>query len=157
MRRVGYFFAENNFFLKFFFFGYILCAIFLFLYILSYFFMQTLQNIFPQEKEQKKGRATIKVCLHTKCCQKGAEDIYRNLKDGLTKEEALILPVRECFGFCKEGPNIAINDNIVKNVHPFSAVERVKSELENPSCKADGLGSKSIDTLDDVLDNIEKL
>ncbi|OGI14120.1 MAG: hypothetical protein A3E38_02160 [Candidatus Moranbacteria bacterium RIFCSPHIGHO2_12_FULL_54_9] len=105
----------------------------------------------------KDKRATVKVCLHTKCCQKGAEQIYQNLKEGLTKEEAIVLPVKECFGFCKEGPNIAINDNIVKGVRPFLAVEIVRQELRNPSCKADGLGSKSLDDLDQVLDDALKL
>lgn len=107
--------------------------------------------------QSKDTRTTIKVCLNRKCCEKGAEDIYKNLKEGLTKEEALVLPIHECLGFCKDGPNIAINDNIVKGVRPFTAVELVRAELDNPSCKADGLGSKSIDTLDDVLENIEKL
>jgi NADH:ubiquinone oxidoreductase subunit E len=107
--------------------------------------------------QSKDTRATIKVCLSEKCCQKGAEEIYANLKEGLTKEEAIVLPVHECFGFCKEGPNIAINDNIVKGVKPFLAVEVVRQELRDPSCRADGLGSKSIDTLDAVLEDIEKL
>lgn len=107
--------------------------------------------------QPKDTRATIKVCLHRDCCQRGAEQVYANLKEGLTKEEALVLPVYECFNFCKEGPNIAINDNIVKGVKPFLAVEIVRQELRDPSCRADGLGSKSIDTLDAVLEDIEKL
>ncbi|MDD2766332.1 MAG: (2Fe-2S) ferredoxin domain-containing protein [Candidatus Moranbacteria bacterium] len=115
----------------------------------------SIKDILPEK--QGKCQATIKVCLHDKCCRKGAEDIYKNLKEGLSKEEALVLPIHECFGFCKDGPNISLNDNIIKGVRPFSAVELVRRELENPSCKADGLGSKSIETLDDVLENIEKL
>ena len=119
-----------------------------------------LKNIFAhfQTKNSKdSGQVMIKVCLGKKCCQNGAEEIYKNLKEGLTKEEAVVLPIRKCFGFCGEGPNIAINDNIVKGVRPFSAVELVRMELDNPSCKADGMGSKNIDALDDVLDEIEKL
>lgn len=112
----------------------------------------------PEENPQSKdARATIKVCLHKDCCQKGAEEIYANLKEGLTKEEALVLPVYECFNFCKEGPSIAINDNIVKGVKPFLAVERVRQELRDPSCRADGLGSKSLEDLDTVLEDITKL
>lgn len=107
--------------------------------------------------EKRVGQATVKVCLHTECRQKGSEDIYKNLKEGLTKEEAVVLPVYECFGYCKEGPNIALNDNIVKGVRPFLAVEQVRAELDNPSCKADGLGAKSIDDLDSVLDDITRL
>jgi hypothetical protein len=45
----------------------------------------------------------------------------------------------------------------VTDITPFSAVERVKQELKDPSCKADGLGNKPIETLDNFLDNIEKL
>lgn len=112
----------------------------------------------PEENVQPKDtRATVKVCLHRKCCQKGGEQIFANLKEGLTKEEAIVLPVYECLNFCSEGPNIAINDNIVKGVKPFLAVETVRQELRDPSCKADGLGSKSIDTLDAVLEDITKL
>ena len=112
-----------------------------------------------QARPQKQGfgQATIKVCLHEKCRRKGAEEIFANLKEGLAKEEAIVLPVRECLGYCSEGPNIAINDNIVKGVKPFLAVETVRQELRDPSCKADGLGSKSLDDLDDVLDDITKL
>lgn len=106
---------------------------------------------------QAKSQATIKVCLHEKCCQKGAEQVYQNLKEGLFKEEATVLPLSECLGFCEEGPNIAINDNIVKNVKPFLAVETVRQELRDPSCKADGLGSKKISELDSVLDDITNL
>ena len=108
-------------------------------------------------QEQRGGQATIKVCLHEKCCRKGARAVYENLKEGLAKEEALVLPVYECFNFCKEGPNIAINENIVKGVKPFLEVERVRQELRDPSCRADGLGSKSLDALDEVLEDIDRL
>jgi NADH:ubiquinone oxidoreductase subunit E len=109
---------------------------------------------FPPKKD---SRATVKVCIHEDCCNRGSREIYQNLKEGLDKEEALVLAVDECFNFCKEGPNIAINDNIVRGVKPFLAVETVRQELRDPSCKADGLGSKSIDELDTVLDDITKL
>lgn len=110
-----------------------------------------------QPDMKRGGQATIKVCLHEKCRQKGAEQIFANLKEGLSKEEAIVLPVRECLGYCGEGPNIAINDNIVKGVRPFLAVETVRQELRDPSCKADGLGSKSLDELDQVLEDATRL
>lgn len=103
------------------------------------------------------SRATIKVCLHQDCRLKGSEEVYQNLKEGLSPEEAIVLETDTCFNYCSEGPNIALNDNILKGVRPFSAVEQVRAELENPSCKADGLGSRPLDDLDDVLDNLDKL
>lgn len=103
------------------------------------------------------SRATIKVCVHKDCCQKGSEQVYDNLKSGLAPEEALILKVDDCMSLCALGPNIALNDNIVYGVKPFTAIEQVKAELANPSCKADGLGSKPLETLDALLDDIEKL
>ncbi|MBI2439670.1 MAG: (2Fe-2S) ferredoxin domain-containing protein [Candidatus Moranbacteria bacterium] len=107
--------------------------------------------------KKKDVRATIKVCLGGKCRLKEAEKIYTNLKEGLEKDEAIVLPINGCLGYCAEGPIIVINDNIVKGVKPFLAVEQVRKELADPSCKADGLGVKSIDELDDMLDTIDKL
>lgn len=107
--------------------------------------------------DQKPSRASVKVCLGGKCRAKGADDIYHNLKEGLSKEEALVEGVHECFGFCAEGPNIAVNDNIIKGVKPFSAVGRVQNALRDTSCKADGLGARSLDCLDTVLDDLTTL
>jgi NADH:ubiquinone oxidoreductase subunit E len=109
------------------------------------------------EPNKLPSQATIKVCIHKDCVARGSQDVYQNLKEGLTPEEAVVLKVDECFGFCEEGPNIALNDNILRGVKPFLAVEQVRTELENPSCKADGLGSRPLDDLDGILDDIEKL
>ncbi len=102
----------------------------------------------------KDTRATIKVCLEENCCQKGAENILLALKQGFAPEEALILRSSRCLSGCKTGPNIAVNDNIMRGVQPISVVETVRTELKNPSCKADGIGSRSIDDLDTVLNDI---
>lgn len=59
-----------------------------------------------------------------------------------------------CLSDCQEGPNIAVNDNIIKGVQPISVVETVRAELKNPSCRADGIGSRSIDDLESVLDDM---
>lgn len=67
------------------------------------------------------------------------------------------MPASRCLSGCGMGPNIAVNDNIIRGVAPISVVEKVRSELDNPSCKADGIGSRSIDDLDSVLDNIDLL
>jgi NADH:ubiquinone oxidoreductase subunit E len=109
------------------------------------------------EDQKVPARATIKVCLGKKCCARGGEDVFRVLKGSFAPEEAIILPVRECFGCCEDGPNIAVNDNIMRGVKPISVAEDVRTALDDPSCKADGLGSRSIDDLDAVLDSLEKL
>mgnify|MGYP003407570114 CR=1 FL=1 len=103
---------------------------------------------------QKDVRATIKVCFEESCCQRGAENILLALKQGFASEEALVMKSPRCLSGCKEGSNIAVNDNIIKGVKPVSVVETVRAELKNPSCKADGIGSRSIDDLDSVLDDI---
>ncbi len=76
------------------------------------------------------------------------------LKLGFAPEEAVILPASRCLSGCGMGPNIAVNDNIIRRVTPVSVVETVRTELNNPSCKADGIGSRSIDELESVLDDI---
>lgn len=110
-----------------------------------------------ENQKPDKSRASIKVCLGGKCRAKGADDVYHNLKEGIPKEEALVEGIERCFNCCEDGPNIAINDNIVKGVKPFSVVDRVRDELKDHSCKADGLGSKGIEHLDDVLEDITSL
>lgn len=107
--------------------------------------------------DNKPSTATIKVCIHKDCCQKGSEQVYENLRDAFSKEEATILKTDECMDMCALGPNIALNDNIVTGIKPFSAVEQVRAELSDPSCKADGLGSRPIGELDSFLDDIDKL
>lgn len=79
------------------------------------------------------------------------------LKAGLPPTEALVLSSERCFGYCGDAPNIAVNDNIIRGVRPFLAVQKVRDELANPSCQADGLGGRSFDDLDRVLDDITKL
>lgn len=103
---------------------------------------------------KKDRRATIKVCLESSCCQRGAENVFLALKKGFASEEALVMKSPRCLSGCNNGPNIAVNDNIVKGVRPISVVETVRSELRNPSCKADGIGSRSIDDLDTILEEI---
>lgn len=107
-----------------------------------------------QEIPQKDTRATLKVCLEEKCCQKGAQNVFIALKQGFAPEEAFVTRSSRCLSGCKEGPNIVVNDNILRGVRPISVVETVRTELKNPSCKADGIGSRSIDDLDTVLDDI---
>ncbi len=109
-----------------------------------------------QVMSEMPSKATIKVCMHKDCCQKGSRDLYENLRDAL-QDESTVLTVDDCMGMCALGPNIALNDNIVTGVKPFAAVEQVRAELADPSCKADGLGSKSIETLDQFLEDIDKL
>lgn len=76
------------------------------------------------------------------------------LREGFAPEEALVMRSPRCLSGCKNGPNIAVNDNIMRNIQPITAVETVRAELCNPSCKADGIGSRDIEDLDNVLDDI---
>jgi len=114
-------------------------------------------SVMDQETPQKDTRATIKVCLEESCCQRGARNVLTALEQGFAQEEALIIASPRCLSGCKNGPNIAVNDNIVRNMQPITAVETVRAELRNPSCKADGIGSRSIDDLDTVLDDVFSL
>lgn len=112
-----------------------------------------MEEILPK----KDTRATIKVCSEESCCRKGAENVLLALKQGFAPEEALVMKSPRCLSGCQEGPNIAVNDNIIKGVKPVSVVETVRAELKNPSCKADGIGSRSMDDLESVLDDILSL
>jgi hypothetical protein len=60
----------------------------------------------------------------------------------------------DCFRYCQSGPNVSVNGNILHGIRLGDADRRVKKELEHPSRKTDGLGTRSIDELDDVLDSL---
>lgn len=113
--------------------------------------------MFNEEEKPIGTRATVRVCMNDKCRARGSERVLEALKDGLAPGEATVIASDQCFSYCEEGPNIAINDNLVKGVKPFLAVETVRQELANPSCKADGVGSRSLDDLDDVIDGLGRL
>lgn len=98
-------------------------------------------------------KAKIRVCVNVNCCARGSEKVY----DALQKEmgsEAEIVKTPDCFRFCKIGPNVSVNGNVLHGVGMSGAVSRVRREIKDPSRKVDGLGMKSIDELDDVLDNL---
>jgi|GEM_PF-6685944 len=99
-------------------------------------------------------RSTIKVCLKDHCRQKGGENVFTALRGGFAPEEAHVIESPRCLSGCQDGPNIAVNDNIIKGVSPISVVETVRKELKNPSCKADGIGSRSIKELDTILEDL---
>ena len=97
----------------------------------------------------------IKVCVHYKCCQQGSQAIYRQLKGSFEgREDTEVIASTDCFRFCKSGPNVSVNGNILHGIRSNDAVGRVKRELEHPSRRIDGLGTRSIDELDDVLDGL---
>jgi predicted thioredoxin/glutaredoxin len=98
-------------------------------------------------------RATVKVCVHATCCMRGSEKIYEELDRGLSGK-AEVVKTAECFRFCESGPNVAVDGNVLKGMRPGDAVARVRREMGRPSRKIDGVGSRSIDELDDVLDGL---
>jgi len=81
--------------------------------------------------------------------------VYRQLKGHFDiQNDTEVIASVDCFRFCKSGPNVSVNGNILHGVSPSNAVRRVEAELRDPSRKVDGLGTRSIDDLDDVLDNL---
>ena len=52
------------------------------------------------------------------------------------------------------GPNVAVDGNILHHMNPRDAVAHVKEELAHPSKKVHGLGGKTLDDLDSVLDDL---
>ncbi len=102
---------------------------------------------------EEKKRARIKVCVNVNCCSRGSEQVY----DRLAKElggTADVEKTPDCFRFCKSGPNVSVDGTIIHGMRPGSATERVQREISHPSRKKEGLGSKSIDELDDVLESL---
>lgn len=103
--------------------------------------------------ENVRKKALVKVCVHRDCCERGSERIYDLLvQAGLSNAE--IQKTEDCFRFCKMGPNVAVDGNVLHHMSEKSAVSRVRSEMRFPSVKTDGVGTRAIEELDDVLDNL---
>jgi len=99
-------------------------------------------------------RKQIKVCVHDTCCKRGAKEVHARLKRSFeTDDDIDVVASPDCFRFCKQGVNVAVNGNILHGVRPGDATRRAESELRHPTRKLDGLGQRSIDDLDDVLDS----
>ncbi len=93
----------------------------------------------------------VKVCVHRDCCERGSQQIYARLE----REVSSDMDVRktdECFRFCKKGPNVAVDGAVLHHMHERNVVSRVRSEVRSPSVKKDGIGTRTIDELDDLLD-----
>ena len=103
-------------------------------------------NEYPQ-------KARVKVCVHETCCMRGSEKIYDTLAKDLA-HTADIVKTKDCFRFCKSGPNVSVNGTILHGVNASNATTRIQREITKPSRKVEGAGTKSIDELDDVLDGL---
>ena len=98
-------------------------------------------------------KSLVKVCIHADCCGRGSERIYERLTQaGLPDVD--VQKTEDCFRFCKMGPNVAVDGNVLHHMSEKHAVSRVRSEIRFPSVKTDGVGTRAIEELDDVLDNL---
>lgn len=99
-------------------------------------------------------KSHIRVCINEHCCRNGSEKVYAALKDSLADSEADIVCSGDCFRFCKSGPNISVNGAILHHVNPGNAVSKVRNALTQKTPKKEALGTRPLDELDDVLDNL---
>lgn len=102
------------------------------------------------------ARKIVKVCVSESCCQRGSRSVF----DVLERDpnlEADVSVSQDCFRFCKKGPNVAVDGNVIHFVRPSEAARRVRQEITHPSPRVDVLGMRSIDDLDTVLDNLDLL
>lgn len=98
--------------------------------------------------ESKKHQ--IRVCANVNCKGNGSEKVYEALLTG-SDADCEVVKTGDCFRFCKQGPNVAVDGHVLHFVKPDNAVRRVRNEINTPSVKKDAVGTRSIDELDDFL------
>lgn len=98
-------------------------------------------------------KPVVKVCGHANCAARHARDIFERLRVEL-HDEALVRLTDHCLDHCTDGPNASVNGVLVSGLTPESAVGLVRKELTRPSQKSDGAGTRSLDDLDAVLDDV---
>lgn len=94
----------------------------------------------------------VKVCCSGKCKGRGSERIF-SVTERACADKVAIERTNECMGYCGMGPNVAVNGNILHHMHPDNAGKRIHEEIDHPSQKIHGIGTKTVDNLDDILDS----
>ena len=102
-------------------------------------------------------KTRIRVCIHETCCQRGSEKVYDALKRAFPTDESDIDTTEHCFRFCKSGPNVAVNGAVLHHVTSDSAVRMVHKSLSTRTVKKEAVGMRSLDELEDALDELTKL
>jgi NADH:ubiquinone oxidoreductase subunit E len=95
----------------------------------------------------------IKVCINEHCCRNGSEKVFEALTHD-TPTDCEIEKTGDCFRFCKQGPNVAVDGHVLHHMQPSNASRRARNEIDHPSVKKDAIGTRSIDELDDFLENL---
>jgi NADH:ubiquinone oxidoreductase subunit E len=101
-------------------------------------------------------RPKIRVCHHDECLRGGGQKVFDALSTAFA-DKADVEASPDCFRFCKLGPNVTVNGAVLHHIRADSAVGRVRRELAGPRAKKDVVGSRPIDELDDVLDELSHL
>lgn len=101
-------------------------------------------------------KATIKVCVHRTCASRGSCEIFQRLQAELY-DEAIVREYPHCFDACDDGPNVAVNGELLHHVSLETATAMVRQTLDRPSLKSDGQGIRPIAELDSVLDDLTRL
>jgi NADH:ubiquinone oxidoreductase subunit E len=96
---------------------------------------------------------SVKICCSGKCKGRGSERLFTAIEKE-NVPETTIEKTTECMGYCGMGPNVSVNGNILHGLHSDSIGKRIRDEIVDPSAKVHGLGSKTIDDLDSILDNL---
>lgn len=99
------------------------------------------------------GKPTVRVCIHDKCFLRGSKRVAEALRTSCGGEMD-ISETDDCFRFCKEGPNVAVDGAVLHGVRPSDAASRVRSEVRSPSKKLDAVGTRPLDELDALLDDL---
>lgn len=96
---------------------------------------------------------SVKICVSGKCRGRGSDRVAGVIERD-PPENASVERTSHCMGYCGMGPNVAVDGNILHQMHPDTAVKRVEAEITHPSPKVHGLGGKPIDDLDELLDSL---
>jgi len=75
-------------------------------------------------------RIEMQICLGSSCFSRGNKDVVKYIRDYLKKnhlEEKVIFKGARCMGNCSNGPNLRINEEIIKGIN----LSHIDSILEN--------------------------
>ncbi len=103
------------------------------------------------------AKSRVRICTHITCCQRGSQRIATALTEAFRGTDTEVTTTENCFRFCKSGPNVAVNGALLHHMNPGNAATKVRAALTTKTRKKEAIGMRSLDELDDALEEMMRL
>lgn len=90
-------------------------------------YLLLLKLLFIFEHYQMAQKTDMHICLGSSCFSRGNKEVVAFIKDYLHRnnlEDKVNFKGARCMGYCSEGPNLRINEEVIRGVS-LNAIENI--------------------------------